>query len=257
MFETILLSFVQSLTEFLPVSSSGHLVLLKAFGISHQTLLMDLTLHLGTLLAVLFYFWKDIRNLLLKSWHVGFEQSLTLKLIVATLPTCLAGFLLIKHVESLFHTPKVIAITSIVFGILLWLSDSLNKRNKPLKKISYKDAFVIGCFQILALVPGTSRSGITITAARFLGINRPDSAKFSMLLSIPTIAAGGLFAFIQAIKSPQHLSVLPLLLGGGLSAIFGLFAISFLMKWVQKASFAIFAIYRLILGGLLLFLFWL
>ena len=255
MFEIFLLSLVQSLTEFLPVSSSGHLVLLKVFGISHQNLLMDLTLHLGTLVAVLVYFRSDIKKLLLGFWHQGAEQALGFKLILATLPTFFVGFFLINFVENWFHTPKIIALTSIIFGIFLWLSDTLTKKNNPLKKLTYKGAFMIGCFQCLALIPGTSRSGITITAARLLGLNRPDSAKFSMLLSVPTIAAGALLAFLEA--SHETLSTSALSMGSAvvLSAIFGLIAISFLMKWVQKSSFAVFAIYRLVLGIILLILF--
>ena len=255
MFEIVLLSFMQSLTEFLPVSSSGHLVLLKAFGLSQQTLFMDVVLHLGTLLAILFYFRRDIKHLLMQSWHRGAEQALTLKLIIATFPICLVGFLLIKHIESLFHTPKIIALTSIVFGLFLWLSDSLRKKNNSLNKLTYKGAFIIGCFQVLSLIPGTSRSGITITAARLLGLNRVDSTKFSMLLSIPTIAASGLFALWQTTKTPFTDPIFPFILGCFLSALFGLFAISFLMKWVKKSSFVLFAIYRLILGILLLILF--
>ncbi len=255
MFEIFLLSLVQSLTEFLPVSSSGHLVLLKFFGLSHQNLVMDLTLHLGTLFAVLFYFRGDIKNLLFGFWHQGAERDLAFKLIVATIPVCCVGFFLIHFVENWFHTPTTIAITSIVFGILLWLSDALIKKNKSLKKLTFKGAFIIGCFQILALIPGTSRSGITITAARLLGLNRPDSAKFSMLLSVPTIAAGALLAFSEASHETLGTSVLSMGAAVVLSAIFGLIAISFLMKWVQKSSFAIFAIYRLILGAILLLLF--
>lgn len=255
MFEIFLLSLVQSLTEFLPVSSSGHLVLLKFFGLSHQNLVMDLTLHLGTLFAVLFYFRGDIKNLLFGFWHQGAERDLALKLIVATIPVCCVGFFLIHFVENWFYTPTTIAITSIVFGVLLWLSDTLIKKNKSLKKLTFKGVFIIGCFQILALIPGTSRSGITITAARLLGLNRPDSAKFSMLLSVPTITAGALLAFSEASHETLGTSVLSMGAAVVLSAIFGLIAISFLMKWVQKSSFAIFAIYRLILGAILLLLF--
>lgn len=255
MFEIFLLSLVQSLTEFLPVSSSGHLVLLKFFGLSHQNLVMDLTLHLGTLFAVLFYFRGDIKNLLFGFWHQGAERDLALKLIVATIPVCCVGFFLIHFVENWFHTPKIIACTSIIFGIFLWLSDTLTKKNKSLKKLTYKGALMIGCFQSLALIPGTSRSGITITAARLLGINRPDSARFSMLLSVPTIAGGALLAFLGATKAGLTISLFSLSMAIILSAVFGLVAISFLMKWVQKSSFAIFAIYRLILGAILLFLF--
>ena len=256
-FDTLLLSFVQSATEFLPVSSSGHLVLMEKFGFSNQTLLTDIALHLGTLIAVLAFFHKDILNLLKNFYKKGAEQRLCFHLIIATIPACIFGFFLSDIIETALRSPLVIAFTSIFYGILLWIADKFSPNKKEIKNISTKEALLIGCAQALALIPGTSRSGITMTTARFLGISRVESAKFSMLLSIPIIFLGACYMiFKEASEGSLTGSIIEQLSVGIFSAgVFGLLAVWFLMRWLKTASFALFAIYRILLGIFLFFVF--
>ena len=256
-FDTLLLSFVQSATEFLPVSSSGHLVLMEKFGFSNQTLLTDIALHLGTLIAVLAFFHKDILNLLKNFYKQGPARRLCFQLIIATIPACLFGFFLSDIIETALRSPLVIAFTSIFYGILLWVADKFSPSKKEIKDISTKEALLIGCAQALALIPGTSRSGITMTTARFLGISRVESAKFSMLLSIPVIFLGACYMiFKEASEGSLSGAIVEQLSFGILSAgIFGLLAVWFLMRWLKTASFALFAIYRILLGIFLFFVF--
>lgn len=253
----LLLAFVQSATEFLPVSSSGHLVLMDTLGISNQNLLMDIALHVGTLIAVCAFFSKDIIALLTGFWHKGSEQKLGISLIIATMPTLIAGFFLENIIETVFRSPAIIAYTSIFYGLLLWVADKFSSKSKNLVQITYLHALYIGLAQVLALIPGTSRSGITMTCSRFLGYQRTDCAKFSMLLSIPVIGLGAGYMFIKAFLKNELSSGMGLQIGIGVtaSAVFGLFAVWFLMRWLKTASFAVFTGYRIILGIILLFLF--
>lgn len=254
MFDVILLSVIQSATEFLPVSSSGHLILAEAFGLSDQTLTMDVALHVGTLLAVLAYFHKDIRAMFIGLFRKGPARDLTVKLITAVLPILIGGYFLRDIVETFFRSPVLVAATSVFFGILLWRVDKICPKNRDIAELSYKGAFIIGCTQILALVPGTSRSGITMTCARFLGLKRTAAARFSMLLSIPTIALGAVYQGYVSYRAEgfSQIASPDILWGVGLSGLFGLLAVWFLMSWVKKASFAIFAVYRVALGIFLL-----
>lgn len=257
-FETLLLSFVQSATEFLPVSSSGHLVLMEKFGFSNQTLLMDISLHVGTVFAVIAFFYKDIFSLLKGFYKKGtLEQKLAIQLIIATIPACIAGFFLSDIIETVLRSPLVIAYTSIFYGILLFVADKFSPVKKDIAEMSYKGAFLIGCAQALALIPGTSRSGITMTTARFLGLGRVQSAKFSMLMSIPVIALGAIYmiykAFLEGIVTQNIIQEISF--GVVSAAVFGLLAVWFLMRWLKTASFAVFAIYRVLLGICLFFIF--
>lgn len=254
MFDVILLSIIQSATEFLPVSSSGHLILAEAFGISDQTLTMDMALHVGTLLAVMAYFHQDVWAMFGGLFRKGPARDLMLKLIVAVVPILVVGYFLHDIVETMFRSPVLIACTSIFYGILLWLVDKVCPKNRDMADLSIKGAFLIGCAQILALVPGTSRSGITMTCARFLGLKRTDAARFSMLLSIPTIALGAVYQAYVSYRAEgfSQIASPDILWGVGLSGLFGLLAVWFLMTWVKKASFAIFAVYRVLLGIFLL-----
>lgn len=255
--DILLLSFVQSATEFLPVSSSGHLILMEKFGFSNQNLLMDISLHLGTLIAVLAFFYKDILNILKNFYKKSQEQKLLFHLIIATIPACIFGYFLNDIIETTLRSPIIIAFTSIFYGCLLWVADKFFPSQKGIKDIGLKEALIIGCAQALALIPGTSRSGITMTSARFLGLNRVDSAKFSMLLSIPVIALG---AFYMLFKNASNGGLTPeiisnLSIGIVSAGIFGLAAVWFLIRWLKTASFALFAIYRIILGIILLCIF--
>jgi len=257
MFEILILSFIQSMTEFLPVSSSGHLILADCFGLSNQTLTTDIALHAGTLIGVMAYFYKDIVQLLTGIWHKGPTRTLFIHLCVATIPVVIVGFFAKSIIETTLRSPFVVAFSAIFFGILLWAVDKYAQKNKTLGGLTITGAFLIGVAQVLALIPGTSRSGITITCARALHINRTEAARFSMLLSIPTIGLGALYILGQNIlnHTTAQLLNLNLCLGIALSAVFGLFAVWFLMKWVKTASFAIFAIYRIGLGLFLIYYF--
>ncbi len=253
---TAFLAFIQSITEFLPISSSGHLILSEKFGISNQSLGVDIALHVGTLIAVVVYFWKDIRQAV-ESFLYGYQnKKMAYNLIIATIPSLIVGCFwgnIIMH----FHTPVIIAGTSIFYGILLWVVDKGCQSRHHLGQMNWAEALCIGAAQTLALVPGTSRSGITMTCCRALGFNRQDSAKFSMLLSIPVIAAAAAYILFQAHQTGtlgQFLNPY-LLIGVALSAFFGLIVIWFLMSWVKKASFGIFAAYRVILGLFVLYYF--
>ena len=245
------------MTEFLPVSSSGHLILADSFGFSNQTLATDVALHVGTLIAVVAYFHKDIWLLLTDIWHKGATRTLFLHLCVATIPIVIAGFFGKTIVETTLRSPFVVAFTAIFFGILLWFVDKYAPKDKTLSGLTIKSAFYIGLAQVLALIPGTSRSGITMTCARALHINRSEAARFSMLLSIPTIGLGALYILGQSIlnHTTHQLISIDLLLGIVLSALFGLFAVWFLMRWIKTASFTIFALYRIALGLFLIYYF--
>jgi len=247
----IFLALVQSLTEFLPISSSGHLLLVSLSGFSHQGIEIDVALHVGTLLAVMVYFRRDI-------WEMMILRNLRLmmQLFVATLPVILAG--LVIHFLNLpfLRGALLVGVCSIFFGWLLWKVDAKYPCHRKIDQMSYKDALLIGLAQVLALVPGTSRSGITMTCARWRGFKREESARFSMLLSIPTIALAGVYTAWQASKGNL---ILPDYFDLGVSmvfaAVFGLLAIAFLMKWVQKASFFVFALYRILLGIIVIWCF--
>ncbi len=252
MFSLFILALIQSLTEFLPFSSSGHLLLLPFFGLSEQGLGVDVALHVGTLVAVAVYFFSDLWKILL------FKNNHLLGLLItASIPVALMGLSLSHLAENYFRSPLIVGSTSIFFGILLWQVDVRFRCHRKIDQMGLGEAFLIGCAQILALIPGTSRSGITITCARWLGFKREESARFSMLLSIPTISMAALYMGWKAYTGQITLPPIPDLSFAVLtSGIFGLLAIAFLMKWVQKASFFVFTLYRVILGLFLIIYFW-
>ncbi|MDD3668989.1 MAG: undecaprenyl-diphosphate phosphatase [Alphaproteobacteria bacterium] len=255
MLHIFILSLIQGLTEFLPVSSSGHLILAEEAGITAQGLVSDIALHVGTLFAVCLYFGRDlwdIKKRLFKTRRLG---DLEINLIVATIPAVAVGFFVRDIVETALRSPIVIAAAAIVFGILLWLADKTSRSSKHMTQMRVWDAFCIGCAQCLAFIPGVSRSGITMTCARWLGVKRSDSARFSMLLSVPTIFLGAAWVFYQAVRDAAPIVWPELAAGIVFSAVFGWLAIGFLMRWVQHASFGVFAIYRIALGLVLLYYF--
>ncbi len=251
-FDAILLGLLQALGEFLPISSSAHLVLLPFFrGQAYQGVSFDVLLHLATLLAVLLYFAKDWISLIKNGLTQPFSQKgkpLWL-LALATLPAAVAGVLFKEQVETIFRSPVSIACCLMIFAVLLWWADRQSNTEKaPL--FSAKNLLIIGCAQALALMPGVSRSGITITAALFLGFSRSQSARISFLLSAPVIAGAALLEVSHL--SPDDISA-PLI-WGFISAFLGALAvISGLMKYIQKHNFTVFVIYRLLLGLFILF----
>lgn len=252
--EMFVLALIQSLTEFLPVSSSGHLVLAHAFGMPNQTLLTDVVLHAGTMVSMLLFFYKDIYALCARVWRAGPERRLFCQLCVATIPVVLAGFFLEEIVETTLRSPFVVAGASIFYGALLWLVDKKCPQKKQISQLSYRGALAIGAAQALSLVPGTSRSGITMTCGRLLGLSRTESVRFSMLLAIPSIGLATVYVFCLAYRADALGGAGSANLGMGFacSVIMGWAAIGFLMQWVKRASFAFFAVYRILLGLFLL-----
>ena len=255
--QTFVLALVQSIAEFLPISSSAHLILVpRLFGWPDQGIAMDIGLHLGTLGAVLVYFWRDFYKMLIGFYRKGPAQKLFVNLCVATIPALIAGFFLEHIVETMFRSPILIAGTLIIFGIILYASDRWSISQKEIKTMSKKDAFFIGMAQCLALIPGVSRSGITMTAGRMCRIKRTDAAQFSMMMSVPIIAAAAIW-HIGKLFFENNQSILNSSLAWGIlfSFVGGLLAVSFLMKWVKTKSFFVFMIYRFVLGVYLLFIF--
>jgi undecaprenyl-diphosphatase len=270
-FQVVILALVQGLTEFLPVSSSAHLILVPLLaGWQDQGIAFDVATHFGTLLAVLWYFRKDIHPLFvdwLKSIQLQRntgDSLLAWGIIIGTFPAGIAGLLLNDYVDQL-RNPLVIASTTLIFGLLLWYADASayskhdSLQNAPKKKtehqLTLKMILFIGFAQALALIPGTSRSGITITAALLLGMSRQASARFSFLLSIPLILAASLLETIKLSHSPGHISWGAIFMGASLSAISAYFCIHYFIKLLNHVGMMPFIIYRLVLGVVLLWLF--
>ena len=253
--QSLLLALVQGITEFLPISSSAHLILLpKIMQWQDQGVEIDIAVHIGTLLAVMLYFRKEVLSLIFGffdcfSKENSARKGLFINLVVATIPVVIAGFLLKTLIEDDFRSALIIGVTSIVFGILLFLADRKAEENhKVIEGMPIKDAFLIGLSQMVALVPGVSRSGITMTSALFLGYSRTASAKFSLLLSMPTIFAAGTLIVFEMLKSPNPVQTQDALLSGAMAFIFGYLAIWGMMSWLKKSSFTPFVIYRVLLG---------
>ena len=247
MIEIIFLSFIQGVTEFLPVSSSSHLILFsKYFDLNNQNLSIDVSLHIGSFIAVVLYFYKDVFNFFR-------NKKLFIKIIISSTPVMLIGYFLaetglIEH----FRNIKTIAWTTLIFGILLYFSDK-NKLTKNLENdFNFKSAIFIGLFQILSLIPGVSRSGIGITAARLLNFKRTDSAKISFLISIPILGAVSIFGFKNIISSEtiyfSKINMAAILL----SCLFSLCTITYFLKYIKKFSLNVFVFYRIFLGIILL-----
>lgn len=249
------LSLVQGITEFLPVSSSGHLVVASGvLGWPDQGLELDIAVHGGTLLAVICYFhkeWMRMAGSLLPGGAIE-ERRLLVLLALATVPVGIAGYLLHGIDGTFLRDPALIAWTTLGFAIPLWIADRSGRASRPLEHLTWKGAMLIGIAQILALVPGTSRSGITMTAARFLGYRRHDCATFSMLLSIPVIAAAVLLAAGDIMASNDATLTRVSLLAAAMAFASALVTIRLFMAWLQRASFTPFVVYRVVLGALLL-----
>lgn len=253
--QLILLSVVQGLTEFLPVSSSAHLVLLSEFlGEEDQGIIFDVGVHFGTLMAALVYFRSDLKKMIINLGSHKFlskENNLTANLIIAVIPILLLGFLLRDFVNLNLRNSEVIAYATIIFGILLYTAQ-VRKGKENLDSVSLKQALIIGLFQCLALIPGTSRSGITITAGLFLGLSATAASRFSFLLAIPTIGAIALaelirVSFIDITDNGTELSIALII-----SFLVAYISIDMFLKLIDRIGFTPFVIYRLLLGGWLL-----
>jgi undecaprenyl-diphosphatase len=245
--EIFILSLIQGVTEFLPVSSSSHLILISEYlDFNNQSLSIDVSLHIGSFLAVIFFFQKDIINFYL-------NRIIFLKILISSLPVMIVGFFLIEtnYIEKVRNI-ETIAWTTIIFGILLYLSDKFKLKNNIKDNFDLKSVLVIGFLQVLSLIPGVSRSGIAITAARFLKFNRFDAAKISFLLSIPILGAVSIFGLKNILISDSHYFTKINILAIILSFIFSLITIKYFLNFIKKFNLNIFVYYRIILGIVLL-----
>ncbi len=258
--QIIWLSLLQGITEFLPVSSSGHLILFSKFTeFPDQGAAMDIALHIGSILAVIIYFaptlWEILKGLIktkfLPNMKVEGVQLFYL-LAVATLPVLICGAALKFFGTDCLRSTKLIGWNILIYALILWLMDTWAVTARKIRNLEFKDAIFIGLAQCLALLPGTSRSGVTITMCRFLGMERREAAKFSMLLAIPAILAAGLLAGIELWKEGNMQQISVALDAVGYSFIFSMGAIFILMQWLKKWSFLPFVIYRVTLGTMLL-----
>lgn len=264
--QTLVLAIVQGITEFLPVSSSGHLILVPELtDWPDQGLLFDVSVHVGTLLAVLIYFWRDTWGLLLGFFATfGIRPArnairgtmydrMFMTLVIATLPIIGAGYLVKEYgLIDMMRNATVIGAASVFFGILLYRVDHTCERRRGVENVGAKEGLFMGMAQVLALIPGTSRSGITMTAGRYLGMRREDAARFSMLMAIPTILAAGTLLVKDVVENGYDGTLGDAFLGAGLSFFSAILAIHFLINWLKSASMTIFVVYRVVLGlGLL------
>ena len=253
----ILVAAVQGLTEFLPVSSSGHLVLIPVFStFSYQGHVIDVAAHVGTLIAVSFYLRNEIITIITALFNFGRTDQanalLGLLIVLATIPVVLAGYFVNYADWRWIDMLQTLAIANLGFAFLLWLSDKAPVTRNGLRSVTMTPALMIGLAQICALIPGASRSGVSMSAARFLGYDRITAARFSLLLSLPAIAGAGTLKSLDLVKSGD------LVLGGDaaivvvLSAWLAWLSIFWMMRWLAAASFNIFVYYRIALGALLL-----
>lgn len=250
------LSIIQGVTEFLPVSSSGHLVLFSnLMHFQDEGLGIDIALHIGSLFAVFIYFKKEIFTMCREVFKTGLKPDFKLEynklawmLMVACVPALIVGFYLRNSNFAFLRNPKVIGFNILFYGLLLYAADTFFNSKKEMKSIGLKEAILIGLAQCLALIPGTSRSGVTITMARFLQIKRVDAAKFSMLLSIPVIAAAGALESYRLFVSGTSADVFFSLSAVVFSFIASYLVIWLMMEWLKRFSFLPFVIYRVLLG---------
>jgi len=255
-----MLALLQGLTEFLPISSSAHLVLMpRLVGWEDQGLAFDVAVHVGTLLAVVTYFRHELAKMLvdwLQSLTGGKptpEARLAWQVLLATLPVAVTGLLLHDIIETYLRSPLVIAVTTVVFGLLLWWSDRHDRQRRDESSLRISDVLVIGFAQVLALVPGTSRSGVTMTAGLALGLTRTAAARFSFLLSVPVILMAGAYETLKLVQQPGPVAWDLLLLGTAVAAISAWLCIHYFLQLIERIGMLPFVIYRLLLGA---FLFW-
>jgi undecaprenyl-diphosphatase len=258
--QTIVLAIVQGLTEFLPISSSGHLVLVPAiFGWTDQGLIFDVAVHLGSLAAVCVYFRKDLAGLvaggvrLLAGSGESPESRMALYIMIGTIPAAITGLLFAGWIEANLRNPVVIVFTLSGYGVLMALADRLGRQQRIFATARLKDAIIIGIAQALALVPGTSRSGVTISAAMILGFQRQDAARFSFLLSAPIIMLAAAFESSMLFVEETQFAWAQLAIGVSISAVVAYLSIDFFMRFVNVIGLLPFAIYRLVLAGVVLY----
>lgn len=258
----LILALIQGITEFLPISSSGHLILLPQLtGLDDQGIVIDVAVHLGTLVAVVIFFWRDVAMVLrglpdlLRGRITNPGARMALLLAVATVPVIVLG-LALKQTGMLpqLRSITVIGWTMLLFGILLYVADKRGSEKRLAQSWTLKDAIIMGLWQAVALIPGTSRSGITITGARFMGFERHDAARLSMLMSIPTILASGGLTAMDLIGTTNSQLLTDGAIAAAMACVAALAALSLMMRLLSAVSFTPYVIYRIILGVILLVL---
>lgn len=260
LFQLILVAIIQGITEFLPVSSSGHLILLPGLtGMDDQGLTIDVAVHVGTLGAVVLYFWADVKQAAtgLPAALAGRTDTpqarLALGLILATIPTVLVGAVLyFSGLNQSLRSVAVIGWAMLGFGLLLYWMDQKGPQSKQASDWSMRDAVIMGLWQVLALIPGTSRSGITITGARQLGYAREDGARIAMLMSIPTILASGALLSVDVIRNADAQLARDSAIAAVFAFVSALLALSLMMRLLRSVSFTPYVIYRVVVGVILL-----
>jgi len=261
--QLILISLIQGISEFLPISSSAHLVLLpKLMSWNDQGLSIDIAAHLGSLLAVIYYFRTDFINIVVNGFGPVFgskyarvDYKLFWLIILASLPALIGGFIFHDVISTYLRNPLVVAFTTIFFGFFLWISDIVGKKSRKITTITKKDALIIGLSQVLSLIPGTSRSGITMTTGLLLGLDRQTAIKFSFFMSVPIISMAALYEAWNLIQDGELIIIKDFLITIFFSATSSFFTIHFFLKFIDKIGMIPFVIYRLILGITLLFIF--
>lgn len=257
--QMLLLAVVQGVTEFLPISSSGHLILLPVFtGYADQGPMIDIAVHVGSLLAIITYFFKDVVSLAKGGFaSIGIgqapaERRLFWWIIIGTIPAVIVGlFLKTGGYLDGFRSTTLVAVNLIIYGVLLGLADHFGKQIKSFEDMTLKDGIIVGLAQALALIPGTSRSGVTMTAARFLGYSRVEAARFSFLLSIPAVAGAGVLIIPDLMDASGEL-LKEALITGVLTFVAAFATMTFLMQFLKKASMLVFVVYRIAMGVALL-----
>jgi undecaprenyl-diphosphatase len=258
--QIVVLAIVQGLTEFLPISSSGHLVLVPYLvDWTDQGLAFDVAVHAGSLLAVCVFFREDILGLLRGAGQImtgntsAPQAKMTFGIALGTVPAAVVGLLFASWIEVNLRNASVVVYTLAGYGILMALADRFGRSERVIADVGIRDAFIIGCAQALSLVPGTSRSGVTITAARVLGFRRQDAARFSFLLSAPVILLAALYKGIGLVTGDAPVAWQELAFGAAVSAVVAYLSIEFFMRFVGRIGLAPFAIYRLALAALILY----
>ena len=254
-FQAVVLGIVQGLAELLPISSSAHLALTPYFfGWADPGLAFDVSLHLGTLIALVWYFRAEWIDMTKSAWRIASTRRIEtmhdrrlVYLVVATIPAGGGGLLHNDLAETTFRSPMIIGTSLIVMGVLLWAVDRWSARARMIEEVTMRDAILMGCAQVLALIPGVSRSGSTITAGRFLKLDRPSAARFSFLMSMPITLAAVVLKVPEAIRA-DGISA-PLVAGVIAAAISSWLAITVLLQYVSKHSFGVFAVYRVLLAA--------
>lgn len=262
LFQLFILAVIQGLTEFLPVSSSGHLILIpKLTNFQDQGQVIDVAVHIGTLGAVIIYFWADVRKALfgcidIIQGHFKTDGAkLAILLLVATIPVVIAGFIIkITGLSDALRSVKVIAWAMLLFGIVLYFTDQKGTQNKNENDWDIGDAIKLGLWQMIALIPGTSRSGITISGARAMGYAREDGAKIAMLMSIPTIIASGVLLGAEVVSTADLTAAKDGAIAAGFAFVAALFSLALMMRLLKSVSFTPYVIYRVLLGVVLLWI---